>query len=63
VTDEARQQGREVGGRSYRAGGWLAWSFGLLCVVLLTLSLLLLKLNGFATLMTLNCPEGVFGLV
>jgi hypothetical protein len=45
---------------STRAAAWLAWSFGLLCGVLLALSLLLLALNGFATLMTLNRPEGGF---
>jgi hypothetical protein len=45
---------------SPRAAGWLAWSFGLLRGVLFTLRLLLITLNGFTTLMTLNRPEGGF---
>jgi hypothetical protein len=49
---------REGAGRmSSRAAARLAWSLGILCAVLLAFSLLLLALNSFATLMTINRPR------
>jgi hypothetical protein len=47
---------------SSRAAARLAWSLGILCAVLLAFSLLLLALNSFATLMTINRPESGFEL-
>jgi hypothetical protein len=43
---------------SHRAAAWLAWSIGIMCILLLALSLLFVALNDFATLMTPNIPEG-----
>jgi hypothetical protein len=61
VTAGTKEQDRGVGGTSPRAAAWLAWSIGILCILLLVLSLLFAALNGFATLMTPNLPEGGFG--
>ena len=45
MTEEAREQGRGVGGISARAASWLAWSLCVLSLALTALSLLLLALN------------------
>ena len=46
MTEEASEQGREVGEMSTRVAAWLAWSLCLLCVALAVAGLILALLNG-----------------
>jgi hypothetical protein len=55
------EQGQVHSGISARAAMRLAWSLGILCVLLLTFSLLFVALNGFVTFMAINPPEGGYG--
>ena len=46
MTEGARAQGQEVGGKRHRTSAWLAWSMCALSLALTALSLLLLVLNA-----------------
>jgi hypothetical protein len=58
VTKEARNQAREVGGKSRRSAALLAWSLWAVCVVLIALALLL----DFLTDTTFLPPDARVGL-
>ena len=47
MTEGAREQGNEVEGMRPRTSTWIAWSLGILWVVLLAPTLLLFTLNLF----------------